>query len=150
LLARRLVRCAGRGLTEWFTGLATCWALLAFLWLPWIDAAKSYRGVFDAVSAALPAGYGCVAETGMGESELSMLSYYLGITAVRADAPRAADCGVLLVEGRAAALSQDIAAGRGAPAWEGARPGDRDERFWLYRPKKEATSPVPRTAPGAM
>ncbi|HEU4375967.1 MAG TPA: glycosyl transferase [Telluria sp.] len=150
LLARRLVRFAGRGLTDWFTGLATCWALLACLWLSWIDAAKSYRAVFDAVSAALPADYGCVAETGMGESELSMLSYYLGITAVPADAPRAAHCGVLLVEGRAAAPSPDLAGGRGAPAWEGARRGDSDERFWLYTPKKEATSPVRRTAPGAM
>lgn len=135
-LARRLVRFAGRGLTEWFTGLATCWALLACLWLPWIDSAKSYRGVFDAVNAALPDGYGCLADTGMGESELSMLSYYLGITAVRSDSPRAAACGVLLVEGRAAAPPRNIVAGRWALAWEGARPGDRDERFWLYTAKK--------------
>jgi 4-amino-4-deoxy-L-arabinose transferase-like glycosyltransferase len=136
LLARRLVRLAGRGLTDWFTGLATCWALLACLWLPWIDAAKSYRGVFDAVNAALPEAYGCVAETGMGESELSMLSYYLAITAVRADSPRAAGCGALLVNDRAAAPPRDIAAGRWVLAWEGARPGDRDERFWLYTAKQ--------------
>jgi 4-amino-4-deoxy-L-arabinose transferase-like glycosyltransferase len=135
-LARRLVRCAGRGLTDWFTGMATCWALLACLWLPWIDAAKSYRGVFDAVRTALPEGYGCVAETGMGESELSMLSYYLGVTAVRADSPRAAGCGALLVNDRAAAPPRDIAAGRWVLAWEGARPGDRDERFWLYTAKQ--------------
>lgn len=135
-LARRLVRFAGRGLTAWFTGLAICWALIACLWLPWIDSAKSYRSVFDAVNAALPEGPGCLAEIGMGESELSMLSYFLGISAVRSDSPLAANCDALLVNGRAAAPPRDIAAGRWALAWEGARPGDRNERFWLYTAKK--------------
>lgn len=131
-LARHLVRFAGQGLTAWFTGLAMCWGLVACLWLPWIDAAKSYRSVYAAVEMALPDGYRCVAETGMGESELSMLSYFLGITGVRSDSARAADCDVLIVNGKAAAPPRDVAAGRWALTWEGARPGDRDERFWLY------------------
>ncbi|MDB5936509.1 MAG: glycosyltransferase family 39 protein [Massilia sp.] len=131
-LANYLIRFCGEGLTAWFTGLAICWALIACLWLPWIDAAKSYRSVFDAVKTALPYGYGCVAESGMGESELSMLSYFLGITSVRSDSARADSCSVLLVNGRANSPPRDIAAGRWVLTWEGARPGDRDERFWLY------------------
>lgn len=65
-----------------------------------------------------------------------MLSYFLGISAVRSDSPRAAHCGALLVNGRAAAPPRDIAAGRWLLTWEGAHPGDQDERFWLYAAKQ--------------
>ena len=65
-----------------------------------------------------------------------MLSYFLGITPVRSGSVRASDCGVLLVNGKAAAPPRDIAAGRWVLIWEGARPGDRVERFWLYAAKK--------------
>lgn len=137
-LARHLVRFAGQGLPAWFAGLTVCWALIACLWLPWIDAAKSYRGVFDAVKAALPASYGCVAETGMGESELAMLSYFLGITGVRSESTSAADCGALLVNGTATAPPRNIDARRWILTWEGARPGDRHERFWLFSARRPA------------
>lgn len=134
-LAKHLVRFAGQGLPAWFTGMTVAWALVSSLWLPWIDSAKSYRGVFDAVKTALPIGYQCVAETGMGESELSMLSYFLGITALHVESARAAHCGALLINGAASAPPRDIDAGRWVLTWQGARPGDRRERFWLYSAK---------------
>ena len=134
-MAKNLVRFTGQGLAAWFTGLTIGWALVSSLWLPWIDSAKSYRSVFDAVKTALPIGYKCVVEEGMGESELSMLSYFLGITAVRIESGRGANCGVLLVNGFANAPPRDIDLGRWILTWQGARPGDTHERFWLYTEK---------------
>jgi hypothetical protein len=108
------------------------WGLLSTLWLPWIDAAKSYRSVFEMVRAALPARYECVAQRGMGESELSMLSYFLGITASGLDPAQGARCDVLLINGTASAPPADLEPHRWRALWQGARPGDRNERFWLY------------------
>ena len=146
VLARNFRRFAGRGLVSWFTGTVVTWGLLSTLWLPWIDAAKSYRSVFDAVQAALPARYACVAERGMGESELSMLSYFLGITAARLESGEGASCDVLLINGAANAPPADVDTDRWRVVWQGARPGDRDERFWLYTQMPLPASMSPRRA----
>jgi 4-amino-4-deoxy-L-arabinose transferase-like glycosyltransferase len=134
-LANHHLRFAGRGLPAWFTGLTIGWALVSSLWLPWIDSAKSYRSVFDSVKAALPVGYKCVAEAGMGESELSMLSYFLGITALRIESGRANHCDVLIFNGAAKFPPRDIDLRRWVLTWQGARHGDRIERFWVYTEK---------------
>jgi hypothetical protein len=131
-LARPLFRFAGRGLGAWLTGLSIGWALLASLWLPWIDLAKSYRSVYDSIQAGLPSHYRCVAETGMGESELSMLNYFLGITAVRAGPDGATACDVLIVNGTVNTRPPQTDSVQWLQSWQGARPGDRSESFWLY------------------
>ena len=131
-LAKHLLRFGGRGLPSWFTGLTIGWALAATLWLPWIDSAKSYRSVFASINTALPAHYRCIAEVGMGESERSMLSYFLGIRAARIESGSGALCDVLLVNGAANLPPRDIDVSRWVQIWEGARLGDRSERFWLY------------------
>lgn len=143
VLARAIRSVAGRGLGSWFTGTVITWGLLSTLWLPWIDAAKSYRSVFDAVRAALPARYECVAERGMGESELSMLSYFLGITATRVKSDENAPCDVLLINGVASAPPADVDTERWRAVWQGARPGDREERFWLYTRTRLSTTMSP-------
>jgi 4-amino-4-deoxy-L-arabinose transferase-like glycosyltransferase len=148
LLAKHAIRFAGRGLPTWFAGLTIAWAVMSTLWLPWIDAAKSYRSVFASVKAILPVGYTCVAEAGMGESELSMLSYFLGITALRIEAGGTPKCGVLLINGAANAPPRDIDLDHWVLAWQGARPGDRTERFWLYTATnfaKKVATPAPAT-----
>jgi 4-amino-4-deoxy-L-arabinose transferase-like glycosyltransferase len=48
-LWRRLALMPGRGLAGWALGLVLSWALLSTLWMPWLDYAKSYRSVFDAM-----------------------------------------------------------------------------------------------------
>jgi 4-amino-4-deoxy-L-arabinose transferase-like glycosyltransferase len=137
--ARSLFRFAGRGLGSWLTGLTICWALVATLWLPWLDFAKSYRSVFDSMKTALPSDYSCVAETGMGESERAMLSYFLGITAVQVESGASAACDVLIVNGPANAPRRETELADWLQIWQGARPGDKHERFWLY-----SRRPLPR------
>lgn len=138
--------CAGRGLGAWFAGTAMTWGLLSTLWLPWIDAAKSYRSVFEKVRAALPARYECVAQRGMGESELSMLSYFLGITATGFDSADGARGDVLLINGLAKAPPADVEPHQWRALWQGARPGDRAERFWLYTQVPLSTNLAPERA----
>jgi len=75
----------GRALYSWAAGLFATWVLLCQLFLPWIDYAKTYRGVFSDLETALPRQYDCVASEGLGESERAMLRYFLQITTARAE-----------------------------------------------------------------
>lgn len=57
-ITRRYVR-GRQALTNWTAGLTLCWSLLLTLFLPWFDAAKSYRPVVERLEAAMPQ-RGCV------------------------------------------------------------------------------------------
>ena len=122
-----LRRSVHRGLAAWVGSLALGWALVALLWFPWVDYAKSYRSVYESVARALPPGVDCVASLGIGESERAMLEYVLGIRTI----PLQAGCHAILRERPAYRF-----AGR-LPApwrlqWFGSRPGDYGERFELW------------------
>ncbi|NEX63520.1 ArnT family glycosyltransferase [Noviherbaspirillum galbum] len=129
---RRVSRTAARGLLSWTIGLTLCWGLLATLWLPWIDAAKSYRDVFLSMHSAMPQKHRCIASEGLGESERAMLRYVLGINTQRQEVVDGSDCDLLLINGLAKNPPADIDTSRWKLAWEGARRCDRRERFWLY------------------
>lgn len=131
-VGKRLLHGAGRGLCSWVLGLALCWALLSTLLLPSINYAKSYRSVFASIRTALPAEYRCMNSTGLGESERAMLDYYLGIVSWRRETGGPLGCDVLLVNGFRDSPPRDIDAAQWSLIWQGARPGDTRERFWLF------------------
>lgn len=120
------------GLTIWVTGLTLCWGLMATLWMPWIDSAKSYRQVFQSMARVLPKEQGCIASAGLGESERAMLHYILGIDTARFEIVGDQGCRWILIEG----LTQfppHYGDSRGFQLlWEGARPRDTREHFWLF------------------
>ncbi|MFO1370952.1 MAG: glycosyltransferase family 39 protein [Candidatus Competibacteraceae bacterium] len=118
----------GRGLVIWSAALTLGWGVVATLWLPWLDAAKSYRSMFVDMSAALPPKASCIASEGFGESERAMLHYVLGIVTERLEVKPAADCPVLLVQGTIYNPSTPLAGGWRL-IWQGHRPGDQRERF---------------------
>ena len=120
------------GITAWMTGLTLCWGLLATLWLPWIDAAKSYRQVFLELGEALPPERGCLASMGLGESERAMLHYVLGIDTQRTEIVGDQGCTTILVEGLAQSPPESPPSPGQQLLWQGARPRDERERFWLY------------------
>lgn len=132
LAMQRVAIMPGRGLISWVSGLTLCWLLVSSLWLPWIDRAKSYRGVFASMQTALPSGYGCMASVGLGESERAMLSYFAGITTLRMEIQPDAHCDLLLVDGFVHQLPLQIDRQQWQLVWEGARPGDLNERLWLF------------------
>jgi 4-amino-4-deoxy-L-arabinose transferase-like glycosyltransferase len=123
----------GRGIVSWVTGLMLCWALVSTLWLEWIDYAKSYRSVFASMRSALPHKYRCIASSGLGESERAMLSYVLGINTQRQEIKPTADCDLLLINGTAGSPPRGSNMGNWKLVWEGARPSDLRERFWVFR-----------------
>ncbi len=100
------------------------------LLLPWIDAKKSYRGVYQTMKSALPPAFGCVASRGLGESERAMLDYVLGIRTVRQEAAPFVRCSVFLVQYMNGSV---VTPPDGMElAWSGSRPGDSREKFNLY------------------
>jgi 4-amino-4-deoxy-L-arabinose transferase-like glycosyltransferase len=124
-LTRRHLR-GRQAVTNWAAGLTLFWGLTCTLWLPWVDALKSYRPVVDSMMVSLPAGKGCVAvDPGLQQARISW-AYYGGLTLV----PNGEDrCPMRLVQRP-----------QGSPAdtgwqdlWRGSRPREDDEIFVLQR-----------------
>ncbi|MBS1188266.1 MAG: hypothetical protein H6R10_58 [Rhodocyclaceae bacterium] len=121
-----------RSLIHWSMGFAIFWLLATLLWLPWFDYGKSYRPVALAVAKALPADHGCVAERHLRDTQRASLAYFSGIEALPAASTAGRRCDWLLVQGD---TRQELAAPDEAwtKVWEGSRPGEKRERFRLYR-----------------
>ncbi len=129
---------------SWCAGIAMLWFLGMTLLLPWIDAARSYRGVFTDLGTHV-VGPNCLATWNLGESELAMLEYVTGLEATRLHLghsgtgdpsrpnPAASRCDwVLVLSNRASGgLIPDGVVWK--QVWHGSRPGDLGERFALYR-----------------
>ena len=121
-----------RSLTRWTLGLTTLWLLATTLILPWFDYGKSYRPVAQAIAHALPEGHGCVAERGLSDAQRASLAYFVGIEPPSADSPAGQKCDWVVVTGD---TRPELAApaGKWTRVWEGNRPGERKEKFRLYR-----------------
>ena len=131
-LLTRLKRSAERPLIVWASGLTVVWALLATLFIGWADTSKSYRSMIADMGRAMPAQYQCFASRDLGESQRAMLHYFAGIRTKRVEInPKAFACDLLLTQGRP--LDELVMAPGWQKIWEGHRPGDKDERYRLYR-----------------
>ncbi len=125
-------RNAERPVMVWVGGIAVAWALLATLFIGWLDTAKSYRSMVTDMVRALPAQYRCVASRDLGESQRSLLHYFGGIRVQRVEVvSRSSECELLLTQGRS--LDKQVMTQDWKKIWEGHRPGDKDERYRLYQ-----------------
>ena len=124
-------RIAQGPLLVWTASLAISWALPLLLLMPWIDAAKGYRGVYEAMARALPSSYSCIQSEQLGESERGILEYTQGIVTVRKEVSPAANCPFLVRQLR---NPDTVPAPKGdwSLLWTGARPSSTNERFELY------------------
>jgi hypothetical protein len=109
------------------------------LWLPWLDAAKSYRAPIVAMASILPPEYDCMASEALGESERAMLDYVAGVRTVRREVNPDAACSLLLVQTR-------DERGASAPApigwvelWHGRRAAESHDEFRLFRNARAPT-----------
>ncbi len=128
---KRLKHIAERPVIAWAAGATVVWGLLNILFLPWIDTGKSYRSVFVSMQQNLPAHYRCVSSRNLGESQRATLHYFANIVTHREEvAARRRDCDLLLTQGVA---KEDFTRPGWRKIWEGARPGDKVERYRLYR-----------------
>ena len=121
-----------RSLTHWTFGFTMLWLLATSLVLPWFDYGKTYRPVAQAIAQDLPADHGCLAERGLSDTQLASLSYFVEIEPVAEDSKAGQACNWLLVVGD---TRRELAppSSRWNKVWEGNRPGDRREKFRLYR-----------------
>jgi len=125
-------RSSQRPVFTWAAGIATVWALLAILFVGWIDTGKSYRSMVASLQQALPAKYRCISSRELGESQRAMLHYYAGIVTHREEIKeRRRNCDLLLVQGHPRIEAPPR--GNWRKIWEGGRPGDKDERYRLYQ-----------------
>jgi hypothetical protein len=121
-----------RPVIVWATGITVVWALLATLFIGWVDAGKSYRSMIVSMQQALPGKYDCMSSRLLGEPQRALLHYFAGIRTYREEAPdRQRRCELLLAQGTP--QNETVPRGAWRKIWEGSRPGDRDERYWLYR-----------------
>ncbi|MBP5986321.1 MAG: glycosyltransferase family 39 protein [Azonexus sp.] len=121
-----------RSLTHWTLGFTTLWLLATTLILPWFDYGKTYRPVAQAIARALPENHGCLAERGLTDTQLASLAYFVEIEPVAEASKAGQACNWLLVVGdtRGELAAPD---GQWSKVWEGNRPGDRKEKFRLFR-----------------
>ena len=127
-----------RGVTRWAAGIALLWGTFATLWMPWADHVKSYRSVALQLKSTIPASAGCVAQSALAMPQRAAFSYHAAIRTQPLEPPGTAkpgtakpSCAYAIVQGHP---RQEITPG---PGWrklaDVGRPGDRGERYRLYR-----------------
>jgi 4-amino-4-deoxy-L-arabinose transferase-like glycosyltransferase len=121
-----------RTVINWAAGVTMIWVIVMTLWLPWLDAGKSYRSMITSLQQALPAGHACISSSHLGEPQRALLEYYAGILTRRTEVHKDIECDLLLVQGSAkdpdTPPSQEW-----RKIWEGNRPGDKSERYRLFQ-----------------
>ena len=136
----RLKRNPQRPAIVWATGVTVVWAMLATLFIGWVDTGKSYRGMIASLTAAMPAKYRCMSSLELGEPQRAMLHYFAGILTYREEAAeRRRDCDLLLVQG---SPREEKAPSGWTKIWEGSRPGDKAERYRLYEALRVQTGAI--------
>ena len=121
-----------RSLLRWGAGIVLVWGTFAMLLMPWADYQKSYRSVALQLRSKIPVGPGCIAQKGLGVSQAAALDYHADIRARPYDLVRPTACPLLLVQGSPKHEFDGPGAGWVKLADVG-RPGDRAERYRLYR-----------------
>lgn len=117
------------------TGITLVWVIMMTLALPWLDAGKSYRSMIVSMQKALPARHACISSNKLGEPQRALLEYYAGILTRRTETHKGIECDLLLVQG----FARNPEAPPGPEwkkIWEGNRPGDKSERYWLFQRKR--------------
>ena len=118
--------------TNWAVGMTFSWGLLMTLWLPWIDAVKSYEPVFTSMHKALPADHGCINSLNVGQSQRMLLNYYTNINLERFEITQELNCDFYLIQ-------DERGAGKMQPSddwtqiWRGKRVAERKENFRLFQ-----------------
>lgn len=120
-----------RPVIVWASGMTLMWGLVMTLFISWLDAGKSYRSMITSMQHALPAHYQCIASQSLGEPQRALLEYYANIHTQRLEISDAANCDVLLIQGGADEVVEPGQEWR--KIWEGNRPGDKKERYRLFR-----------------
>ncbi|RMD01990.1 hypothetical protein EAY64_00880 [Aquitalea palustris] len=123
-----------QAITNWAAGLTLCWGLALSLWLPWLDAAKSYRPVVESMVRAMPAAgldkTQCIATESQNMVARISWHYYAGIDLLAYPAGESSPCDYQL---RMRSRSEGLAEPGWTLLWQGSRPREKFELFGLFR-----------------
>ena len=126
------IRSPVRSLARWAAGIVLLWGSFAMLWMPWADYQKSYRRVALQLRSNIPVDGGCIAQRSLSISQAAALDYHGGIRPQPFDTLKPDACPLLLVQGSPKNEFDGPGEGWSKLADVG-RPGDRSERYRLYR-----------------
>ena len=130
-LVRPARRSNRRTVLNWAAGMTLVWGLSATIWLPYVDARRTYQAVGETLGVYRPYD-DCIVRRDVGLAQRALFYHFVGLVTVAESAPEAARCQTLLVqygrlpEGTPALPGHTI-------VWEGSRRGDASERYVLYR-----------------
>jgi 4-amino-4-deoxy-L-arabinose transferase-like glycosyltransferase len=124
-----------RSIARWAAGIVLLWGTFASLWMPWADYQKSYRSVALQLRSRIPVETPCIAQRGLGVPQAASLDYYADIRPRPFDFGKPRECPLVLVQGNPQ-HELDAPGGGWAKLADVGRPGDRGERFRLYRSAK--------------
>lgn len=120
--------------TDWAIGMTMVWGLTMTLWLPWLDAAKSYGSTFESLRKALPANYACITSLNLGDSQRAALDYHANVRVQRFEIVQYLGCDMYLIQDERGTDKIDPGPNWNL-IWEGRRPSDRKESFRLFQIK---------------
>jgi len=120
-----------QAVTNWAAGLTLFWGLLLTLWLPFLDAAKSYQPVVTGMQRAMPTGDQCVAVEQQQTMARISWAYYAKLQLRPFVAGQPVPCRLWL-------LVRDPQAGAANPdgwqaRWQGSRARDKHEQYVLLQ-----------------
>jgi 4-amino-4-deoxy-L-arabinose transferase-like glycosyltransferase len=128
-----------RGVMRWAAGIVLLWGTFVALCMPWVDYQKSYRTVALELKRKIPPGTRCVAGRSLGMSQAAALDYHGGIHTRPFDLMKPQACPLVLVQGDPN-HELDAPPSAAKTGWtkiaDVGRPGDRTERYRLYRLRK--------------
>lgn len=122
----RVRRSPLRPILVWTAGMTFIWALLMALFQAPLDRRLSYASVGEVLAARVPPTE-CIQTYQVRSQQRLLLAYHSQRVLVPADP----GCNWLLVETRRREATPQVAA-EWSKQWDGARPGDRSDRFHLY------------------
>ena len=124
---RRQPRVPQRPILVWSAGLTFIWCLLLALFMQPLDKRLGYAELAAQIRQQV-APQVCVQAKNTNATQRTLLAYHSGLKLHIDEDSR---CGWLLLGGKS---QKEKAPGKGwQKQWEGGRPGDKGERFWLYR-----------------
>ncbi|MCD4485250.1 hypothetical protein LQR31_12275, partial [Chromobacterium vaccinii] len=110
--------------------LTLLWGLGMTLWLPWFDAAKSYRPVVESMLRKLPATATCIATENRNSLAMINWRYYAGIDLLSFPAGETPPCDYWLV---VRSSEEGVAEPGWQVLWTGNRPREQNMTFALLQ-----------------
>ena len=122
----RIKRSAIRPILIWVAGMSFVWLLLMILLLPAFDRRLGYEVMAGQIKERIGATQ-CVTTRGVPPTQRALLNYHTGLDF----SPLKPDCKWLMYYGKRRTPTPP--GQHWVKRWDGARPGDRNEHFWLYQ-----------------